>query len=147
MQGKESVMGHQADPTRPADRAERSAGELARDLSELVPRLVREELKLARAEMTAKAKRAGIGAGLLGGSGVVALLGVACLLACVIAAISLALPVWAAALIVGAALLAVAGATALVGTASLRSSTPPIPTQAIGTVQDDIREIKQRAQR
>lgn len=140
-------MDRRTDPGQSADGAERSTGELVKDLSELVPRLVRDELKLAQVEMTAKGKRAGLGAGLLGGSGVIALFGAACLLACAIAAISVALPIWAATLIVGGALLVVAGATALVGKASLQSSTPPIPTQAISNTQDDIREIKQRAHR
>ena len=63
-----------------------TVGELARQLPEQISRLVREELRLAQLEMTQKGKRAGIGAGLLGGGGVVALYGVAALLAAVIVA-------------------------------------------------------------
>jgi hypothetical protein len=60
-----------------ASAAERPAGDLVKDLSEQVSRLVRDELNLAQVEMTAKGKRAGAGAGLLGGSGLLALHGAA----------------------------------------------------------------------
>jgi Putative Actinobacterial Holin-X, holin superfamily III len=46
--------------------ADRPAGDLVKDLSEQVSRLVRDELKLAQVEMTANGKRAGAGAGMLG---------------------------------------------------------------------------------
>ena len=52
--------------TAAARAADRSAGDLVKDLSEQVSRLVRDELKLAQVEMTAKGKRAGAGAGMLG---------------------------------------------------------------------------------
>ncbi len=68
--------------------------------------LVRGELKLAQLEMTRKGKQAGIGAGMFGASGLIALYGVACLLACAILGLSRVLEPWLAALIVGAALLA-----------------------------------------
>ena len=58
--------------------AERSAGDLVKDLSEQVSRLVRDELKLDQVEMTAKGKQAGAGAGLLGGAGLLAWSGAAC---------------------------------------------------------------------
>ena len=77
-------------------------------VAEQVSVLVRDELKLAQLEMTGKAKQAGKGAGMMGGGGLVALYGVACLIACVIIAISHSLQAWLSALIVGAALLAVA---------------------------------------
>jgi hypothetical protein len=56
---------------RPA--ADRPAGELVREMSELVPRLVRDEIKLARLEMTSKGKQLGIRAGAFAGGGLVAL--------------------------------------------------------------------------
>lgn len=127
--------------------AERSTGELVTQLSEQVSRLVRDEMKLARLEMTRKGKEAGIGAGLLGGSGVIALYGVGCLLACAIIAISGAVAAWLAALIVGAALLAAAGIAALIGRARLRRATPPIPEEAAGSVRADVEEIREKAHR
>ena len=126
---------------------ERPSRELVNELPALVTRLVRDEMKLAQTEMARKGKRVGAGAGMLGGSGLLALYGVACLLACAIAAISLKLHVWLAALIVGAAVLVVAGILALVGRASLKKSTPPVPRQAISSVKADISTVRARAHR
>jgi uncharacterized membrane protein YqjE len=126
---------------------DRSTGELVKQLSEQVTVLIRDELKLAQLEMTRKGKQAGVGAGLLGGSGVVALYGVGCLIACAIIAISGAVAAWLAALIVGAVLLAVAGIGALIGKGRLQKATPPVPEQAVDSVKTDVEEIKERAQR
>ncbi len=140
-------MEPQTDGSRPAAASERSTPQLVTQLSEQVSRLVRDELQLTRLEMTRKGKQAGAGAGLLGGSGVVALYGLACLVACVIIAISGAIAAWLAALIVGAALLAVAGIAAMLGRSRLRRATPPVPKQAVGSVQADVQEIRERAHR
>ncbi len=133
--------------TGPAGAEERSVGELVKELSELVPRLVRDELKLARAETAQKGKQMGIGAGAFAGGGVIALYAVGCLLACAIIAISGVVAAWLAALIVGAALLAVSGIAALVGKRRLRKGTPPVPKEAIGSVQADVHEVKEKAHR
>lgn len=126
---------------------DRPAGELVKELSEQVSVLVRDELRLAQLEMTRKGKQAGVGAGLLGGGGLIALYGVGCLIACVIIAISGVLAAWLAALIVGAALLAVAGVSALLGKGRLRRAAPPVPREAAGSVKADVEEIKERARR
>jgi Flp pilus assembly protein TadB len=140
-------MEPQIDGSRPAAVSEQSTGQLVTQLSEQVSRLVRDELQLTRLEMTRKGKQAGAGAGLLGGSGVVALYGLACLVACVIIAISGAIAAWLAALIVGAALLAAAGIAALAGRSRLRRATPPVPKQALRSAQTDVQEIKERVRR
>jgi len=140
-------MEPQTDGSHPAAASEQSTAQLVTQLSEQVSRLVRDELQLTRLEMTRKGKQAGAGAGLLGGSGVVALYGLACLVACVIIAISGAIAAWLAALIVGAALLAVAGIAAMLGRSRLRRATPPVPKQAVGSVQADVQEIRERAHR
>lgn len=126
---------------------DRSAGELVKQLSEQVSVLVRDELRLAQLEMTRKGKQAGVGAGLLGGSGLIALYGVGCLIACAVIAISGVLAAWLAALIVGVALLAVAGIAALLGKGRLRRATPPVPREAAGSIKADVEEIKMRARR
>jgi hypothetical protein len=59
----------------PPDPSQSSTGELIGQLSDQLSRLVRDEVRLAQAEVTQKAKRLGMGAGLLGTAGVVALLG------------------------------------------------------------------------
>jgi hypothetical protein len=126
---------------------ERSTGELVKALSEQVSVLVRDELKLAQLEMTRKGRQAGMGIGMLGGSSVIALYGVACLLACAIIALSGVVAAWLAALIVGVALLAAAAAAALAGKGHLRKATPPVPEQTVDSIKTDVEEIKERARR
>jgi uncharacterized membrane protein YqjE len=130
-----------------ADRQQPSTGELVKRLSEQVSVLVRDELKLAQLEMTRKGKQAGIGAGMLGGSGLIALYGVGCLLAGAILGLSRVLEPWLAALIVGAALLLVSGVAAMAGKARLRKAAPLVPAQAAGSVKADVNEIRERAHR
>jgi uncharacterized membrane protein YqjE len=125
----------------------RSAGDLVKEITELVPRLVRDEVKLAQLELTRKGKQAGIGAGLLGGGGLIALYAVGCLLAAAIIAISGVISAWLAALIVGVALLAVSGIAALVGVGRVKHATPPMPQEAIGSVQADVKELREKAHR
>ena len=133
--------------TAAAKAAERSAGDLVKDLSEQVSRLVRDELKLAQVEMTAKGKRAGAGAGMLGGGGLLALYGAACLLAAAIIGLARVVPAWLAALIVGVVVLAAAGVAALLGRGQLRNAAPPVPEQAVGSVKADVAEVKESARR
>jgi Flp pilus assembly protein TadB len=136
-----------AHPAPPAAAQEASAGELVRQLSEQVSALVRDELKLAQHEMSRKGKQAGLGIGMFGASGLVALYAVGCLVACAIIAISGVVAAWLAALIIGVALLAVSGAAALLGKGRLQRGTPPAPEEAIGSVKADVEEIKERAHR
>ena len=140
-------MEHIAGGAQPPASQERSTGELVKSLSEQVSVLVRDELKLAQLEMTRKGKRAGMGAGMLGGSGLVALYGLGCLIACVIIAISGVLAAWLAALIVGAVLLAVAGVAALIGKGRLQRAAPPVPQETVSSVKADVEEIRERARR
>lgn len=126
---------------------DRSTSQLAGNLAEQVSRLIRDELKLAEYELTGKAKRFGRGAGMFGGSGLVTLYGVGCLLAAAVIGLTLVLPAWLAALIVGLALLAVAGLAALLGRRQLSKATPPVPEQTVRSVQADVAEIKERAHR
>jgi uncharacterized membrane protein YqjE len=140
-------MRHTADDAQTPQGEERSAGDLIKQLSEQVSVLVRDELKLAQLEMTRKSKQAGLGIRMLGGSGLVALLGMGCLLACAIIAISGVLAAWLAALIVGASLLAVAAVAALLGKGRLRKATPPVPERAVGSIKADVEEIREGARR
>ena len=130
-----------------SDVPEQSTGELIKLLSEQVSTLVRDELKLAQLEMTRKGKQAGIGAGMLGGGGVLALYGIGCLIACAIIGISRVLAPWLSALVVGVALLTVAGIAALVGKSRLQQATPPVPQEAVQSVKADVDEIKERTHR
>jgi Putative Actinobacterial Holin-X, holin superfamily III len=125
--------------------SEQSTAELIKQMTEQVSTLVRDELKLAQVEMTRKGKQAGIGAGMLGGGGLVALYGVACLIACAIIGLSHVMQAWLAALIVGVILLAVAGVAALIGKNRVQRAVPPVPREAVESVKTDVEEIKERA--
>ena len=124
-----------------------STGELVRRLSEDVSRLIRDELRLARLEMTRKGKRAGVGAGLLGAAGLTGFFGAAALVTTAILALALVLPAWAGALIVGGVLLAFAGLLALVGKEHVSSATPPTPDEAMRSLKADIDVMKESARR
>ena len=140
-------MSHSAGGAQPAPAEDRSASELVKQLSEQVSVLVRDELKLAQLEMTRKGKQAGAGIGLLGGSALIAVYAIGCLIACVIIAISGALAAWLAALIVAVVLLGVAGAAALLGKGRLQRATPPVPEESVSSVKADVDVIKESVRR
>lgn len=129
------------------DAGDLPVSELIKRASEQTSRLVREELRLAQLEMQQKAKHAGIGAGMLGGAGLVALFGVAVLISTVILLLATVMDAWLAALIVAVVLLATAGAMALAGKKEVAEAAPPKPERAIDSVHDDIDEIKTRSAR
>jgi membrane protein len=124
-----------------------SAGELASRISEQVSRLVRDELQLAKVELTQKGKRAGFGAGLFGGAGILALYGVAAFVAATILGLAGPVPDWAAALIVGAVLLIAAGIAAVLGRREFTRATPPLPQEAVAGLKEDIQTVKESAHR
>ncbi|MEV0995239.1 phage holin family protein [Nonomuraea sp. NPDC050202] len=120
---------------------------LVNDLSEQVTRLVKDELRLARMELTEKGKRAGFGAGLFGAAGMVAFCGGATLVAAVVMLLALVLPGWAAAAIVAGALFIVSALLGLFGKNEVKRATPPVPEEAIASVKADIDMVKERARR
>ena len=122
-------------------------GDLVRQLSEQTSALVRKELQLAQLEMTEKGKRAAIGAGLLGGAGVVALYGVGAVIAAVILLLATAVAAWLSALIVAVVLLAAGGIAALIGKKQAQQAVPPQPEQAIQSTKRDVDHVKGKARR
>jgi Flp pilus assembly protein TadB len=124
--------------TKPA--ADASIGELMGQLSAQTSRLVRDEMRLAQKEFQEAAKHAGIGAGLFSAAGLLAFFGLAALLGGGVAALSLVLPVWAAAVIVGAVLFIAAGVAALISKRQIDEVSPPRET--VENVKMDINELK-----
>ncbi|WP_110917353.1 phage holin family protein [Mycolicibacterium holsaticum] len=122
--------------------ADASIGELMGQLSTQTSRLIRDEMRLAQKEFQEAARHAGIGAGLFSVAGLLAFFGVATFITAGIAALSLVLPVWAAALIVGAVLFVAAGIAALIGRKQTNEVTPPAP-RTVETVKADIEELKE----
>jgi uncharacterized membrane protein YqjE len=128
------------------DQHDRSVGELVHLLTAQVSTLVRKEVELAKAELSQKGKVIGIGGGMIGAAGLVAVLGLGALTAAAILALSQLIDEgWAAALIVGAAYLAAAGALALVGRRRIQQAAPLVPEQASESVKEDVEWIKTRA--
>jgi uncharacterized membrane protein YqjE len=127
--------------------SERSVGDLVQQLSQQTAALVRQEMRLAQVELQEKGKRAGIGAGMFGGAGLVALYGVGAVVAAVIMLVATAIEPWVSALIVGVVLLATAGIVALLGRRQVEQATPPKPERAMESMQDDLEHVKERARR
>jgi uncharacterized membrane protein YqjE len=127
------------------DLRERPLGEVARDLTRDVSLLVRQEVELAKAEMSEKGRVAAPGLGMLGAAGVAGLLAAGALTAFAILVLSLFLPEWLAALLVGAVLAAVAYVLAIRGKERVEDAGKPVPEQTIETVKEDVEWAKTRA--
>jgi hypothetical protein len=127
------------------DLRERSFADLTKQLSSDVSALVRQELELARAEMTQKGKRAGLGAGLLGGASLIALGAFGALTAFLILVLGLVMPDWLSALIVALVYGAVAAVLALRGRREVQAVGKPIPEQTVESVKEDAQWAKTHA--
>jgi uncharacterized membrane protein YqjE len=125
--------------------SDRPIADLMRQLSEQTSMLVRQEMELARAELTAKGKQAGVGIGMFGAAGIAALYAVGGLTAFLILVLSQAMKAWLAALIVTVVYAAVAGILALTGKSRVQRGVPPTPEQTVQTVKEDVHTIEQRA--
>jgi hypothetical protein len=128
---------------RPAgeDLREQPLGELLKQLSQETATLVRQEIDLAKAEVSTTGKRAGVGIGLVGAAGIVGFLALAALTACLILALNTFMPAWLAALIVAVVYGVVAGILAMRGRDKVKEATPPAP-QTVETVKEDIEWAK-----
>lgn len=127
------------------DLQDRSTGELLKRLSEETTTLVKQEIDLAKAEITEKGKKAGTGAGLFGGAGLLGVFALAAVTTAAIAALDTAMPLWLAALIVGVVYAAIAGVMALRGKKEVQEATPPVPEQTVESVKEDVSWAKSQA--
>jgi len=125
---------------------ERPVAELLKELSEQTTTLVHKELELAKLELAQKGERAGKGAGMFGGAGVVGLYAVGALTAAIVLLLATAMTGWLAALVVAAAYGLVAGGLALAGRSKVQQAIPAVPEQATESVKEDVRWAKTRAQ-
>ena len=126
----------------PAQHDDRPVGQLVSDATEQITRLVRNEMRLAAAELQQKGKRLGVGAGLFGAAGVLAFYGGAVLIAALIWGWPRS-PAMAGGVIVGVVVLGVAGVLALVGKKQAQRAGPLMPEQAAASVKTDIKAIKE----
>ena len=126
------------------DLREQPIGDLLKQLSQETTTLVRQELELAKAEMAEKGRKAGKGAGIFGGAGVVGFLALGALTAALILALDTGMKAWLAALIVGVVYAAIAGVLALTGKKEVQQATPPVPEQTVESVKEDVQWAKTR---
>ena len=132
--------------TRAEERAEeQSIAELLKQLSEQTQALASKEIELAKAEVAAKGKRLGIGAGAFGAAGLIGAFAFGAFTAALILLLATAMEPWVAALIVTVAYAAIAGVLALMGRKQVEAGSPPVPEQAIDSTREDIETAKQSA--
>jgi uncharacterized membrane protein YqjE len=124
------------------DPREESVGELLGQLSSDISTLVRQEIALARVEMSEKGKTIGKGVGMLGGASVAGLAMLGALTTTLIALLAQAMDVWIAALIVTVLWGVVAAVLAQLGRKQLKEAAPPKPEQTIETIKEDVQWAK-----
>jgi hypothetical protein len=127
------------------DKRSESTADLVKELSREVSQLVREEIALAKAEMTEKGRKVGIGAGMVSGAGVLGLAAVGGSMATLILLLDLVMPAWLAALIVTAAYGAAGVVLGLRGKERISDAAPPAPEQTIESVKEDVQWAKTHA--
>jgi uncharacterized membrane protein YqjE len=125
----------------PETLSDRSTADLVKLAAEQISTLVRDELRLAQAELAEKGKHAGLGAGLFGGGGLMAAYGLGALIATLVLALDIVMPAWLATLIAAVLLFAVAAVLALVGRAQVKQAVPPVPQDAVQGVKADIEAV------
>lgn len=122
----------------------KSIGELLNDLGRESSTLIRQEIQLAKTELTEKAVAAGKGAAFFIVAGVLAFFAVQIFLAAAVLGLALVLPAWGAALVVGGILLLLAGIVALIAVSSVKKAESPMPQQTVQTLKEDVRWAKQQ---
>ncbi len=127
---------------RPAEgETERTVGQLVADATHDLSSIVHSEIQLAKSEVTSGLKIGGKGAGLLGGAGFLALLGLIFLFHTIAHTIDVWLPLWAGYLITTGFLFLVAAILGLLGVKALKKA-KPVPEKAIKHAQDTVEAIK-----
>jgi uncharacterized membrane protein YqjE len=119
--------------------------DLVKQLTEQTKTLARQEIELAKAELSEKGKKAGIGAGMFGGAGLFGFFAFAVLTACVVLSLATAIEAWLATLVVAVLYGSIAGVLALSGKRKVQETAPPIPEETIETVKEDVQWTKERA--
>lgn len=124
----------------------RSLGELFSTLASDTGTLVRQEVELAKTEMTQKATRVGKDIGFLVAGGAVAYAGLLGILAAIAVGLGqLGVPWWLAVLIVGVVVAGIGGFLVMRGISALRQETA-LPQQTIDTLKEDAEWAKAQTQ-
>lgn len=126
---------------RPSGNDNRSLGELFSELTRETETLVRQEVQLAKVELSQKASSIGKDIGFLAAGGAVAYAGLLTLIAFVVLWLGNAIPLWVSALLVGVVVLAIGGVLVKMGLDHLKN-TNLAPKNTIETLQEDARWAK-----
>jgi len=121
----------------------RSLGELFSELTREMSTLVRQEVALAKTEMTTKMSSMGKNVGLMVGGGLVLYAGFLSLIAFAIIALSLAMPLWGAALLVTALVLAIGAFLVWFGREHMKR-VDMAPRQTVETLKEDARWMREQ---
>jgi hypothetical protein len=124
-------------------RDERSLGELFGDLTRQLSALMRQEIRLAKTEMTDTVSTAGKNVGFIAAGGALAYAGLLAIIAGIVLALALAIPAWLSALIVGIVVAIIGGLLIWKGVNTLRS-TDMAPHETVETIQEDARWAKEQ---
>ena len=117
--------------------SEASTGELIAQATDDISTLIRNEIQLAKHDLATSGKRLGVGAGLFGVAGTLALYGLGALVAAGILGIAEELDAWLAALIVGGGLFVLAGLAGLIGKMRVSRVAEP-PKERVASVKADV---------
>jgi len=121
----------------------RSLGELFTELANETTTLVRQEIQLAKTEMTQKATRAGKDVGMIGAGGALAYAGLLAVIAAVIIGLGQLIPMWLSALIVGLVIVGVGYVMIQRGLSELKRI-DPTPRQTLETLKEDKEWVKEQ---
>lgn len=119
-----------------------STVQLVERLTEQISALVRTEIAAGLDEVKNKGTRLGIGIGISSAGAVLALFGLATLLAAAVLGLANVVAAWLAALIVGIVVLLFGGVVAAVGATRSKKALPPVPQDTAASVSEDISTIK-----
>ena len=122
---------------------ERSLGELFSELAAETSTLVRQEVTLAKTELSQKASRVGRNVAYLAVGGAFAYAALLAFMAASIIALANVMPWWAAALVVGVVVAIVAGVILFAGYYGLKD-TDPVPHQTVETLKEDAQWVKEQ---
>jgi Putative Actinobacterial Holin-X, holin superfamily III len=135
-------MARREEPPQEPELRDRSIAELLRQLSQETATLVRQEMELAKAEVTEKGKKAGVGAAMFGGAGAAGLATLGAFTAFLILVLNTFMDAWLAALIVTLVYGAITAVLVMRGKEKVQEAGSPVPEQTVDTIKEDIEWAK-----
>jgi hypothetical protein len=115
---------------------------LLTDVPHLISQLIRAEMELLKTELVSKLKATGIGIGLFAVSLSLVLVALLLFIFAGVFALSLVVPLWAAALLGGVGVLVAAFVVGAIGAGTISGSSSPKPTQTVESIREDIRVLR-----